>query len=50
MVVWAFYLIAITMTALRNDGRLTLFVGGLAMLQYAAIAVAVFGLCIRPSN
>jgi diguanylate cyclase (GGDEF)-like protein len=42
MVVWAFYLIAITMTALRNDGRLTLFVGGLAMLQYAAIAVAVF--------
>lgn len=42
MVVWAFYLIAITMTALRNDGRLTLFIGGLAMLQYATIAAAVY--------
>ncbi|MDE2408368.1 MAG: GGDEF domain-containing protein [Xanthomonadaceae bacterium] len=37
MVVWAFYLIAIGMTALRNDGRLTLFTGGLAIAQYALI-------------
>jgi diguanylate cyclase (GGDEF)-like protein len=42
MVVWAFYLIAITMTALRNDGRLTLFIGGLAMLQYATIVAVVY--------
>src|SRR5690606_38796434 len=34
MVVWAFYLVAIAMTALRNDGRLTLFAGALAMLLY----------------
>src|SRR5690606_12171187 len=38
MVVWAFYLLAIAMTTLRNDGRLTLFAGGLAMLQYGALA------------
>lgn len=38
MVVWAFYLLAIAMTTLRNDGRLTLFAGGLAMLQYGVLA------------
>jgi diguanylate cyclase (GGDEF)-like protein len=42
MVVWAFYLVAIAMTALRNDGRLTLFTGGLAMAQYAALVLLVF--------
>ena len=40
MVVWAFYLIAIGMTALRNDGRLALFIGGLAIVQYAFICIA----------
>lgn len=44
MVVWAFYLFAIAMTALRNDGRLTLYAGLLAILQYAALAAAVFTL------
>jgi two-component system cell cycle response regulator len=42
MVVWAFYLVAIAMTALRNDGRLTLYTGGLAMLQFGLLATWVF--------
>ena len=50
MVVWAFYLIAICMTALRNDGRLTLYTGALAMLQYAALAAAVFALAQTPEQ
>lgn len=37
MVVWCFYLFGIGMTALRNDGRLTLYAGGLAMLQYSIL-------------
>ena len=44
MVVWAFYLVAIAMTALRNDGRLTLFAGALAMLLYSALAWTVFAI------
>ena len=50
MVVWAFYLIAICMTALRNDGRLTLYAGLLAALQYAALATAVFLLAQAPEQ
>ena len=42
MVVWAFYLISIAMTAMRNDGRLTLYTGLLALLQYAVLALAVY--------
>lgn len=42
MVVWGFYLLAIALTALRNDGRLTAYVGGLAIVQYALLATAVF--------
>mgnify|MGYP006197254277 CR=1 FL=1 len=42
MVVWAFYLMAIAMTALRNDGRLTLFSGALAIVQYGALAWFLF--------
>lgn len=41
VVVWCFYLFAIAATALRNDGRLTLFVGALALVQYAALAAVV---------
>lgn len=44
VVVWCFYLLAIGMTALRNDGRLTLYAGGMAMLQYALLIVALFAL------
>ncbi|ODU50459.1 MAG: hypothetical protein ABS98_08425 [Lysobacteraceae bacterium SCN 69-48] len=50
MVVWAFYLVAVCMTALRNDGRLTLYTGALAMLQYAALAFAVFALAQTPEQ
>lgn len=42
MVVWCFYLLAIALTALRNDGRLTMYVGSLAIVQYALLAAAVF--------
>lgn len=44
VVVWCFYVIAIVLTALRHDGRLTLYIGALAMAQYALIAWAVFAL------
>ncbi len=42
MVVWCFYLFSIGMTALRNDGRLTLYAGALAMLQYGAMVGVLF--------
>ena len=48
IVVWCFYLIAIAMTALRNDGRLTVYVTGLAVVQYAALVIAIFALAPRP--
>lgn len=50
MVVWAFYLVAICMTALRNDGRLTLYAGALALVQYAALAAVVFALARTPEQ
>ena len=50
MVVWVFYLIAICMTALRNDGRLTLYTGALAMLQYALLSACIFALVDSPDQ
>ncbi|QIL19958.1 GGDEF domain-containing protein [Thermomonas sp. HDW16] len=50
MVVWVFYLIAIGMTALRNDGRLTLYSGTLALAQYALLSVTVFALVRNPDQ
>jgi len=50
MVVWAFYLIAIGMTALRNDGRLVLSTGLLAILQYGLLATAIFQLVHAPEQ
>jgi diguanylate cyclase (GGDEF)-like protein len=41
MVVWAFYLIAIALTALRHDGRLTVYTTLLALLEYGLFAWAV---------
>lgn len=41
VVVWSFYLLSIAMTALRNDGRLTLYVGALAVLQFVLLALVV---------
>ena len=50
MVVWAFYLIAICMTALRNDGRLTLYTGLLALLEYALLSLGIFSLVDSPDQ
>jgi diguanylate cyclase (GGDEF)-like protein len=44
MIVWCGYLLAIALTALRNDGRVTLFVGALAILQYALLTMGVFAI------
>ncbi len=41
VIAWCFYLIAIWFTALRNNGRLTLFAGGLAVLQYAVLVAVL---------
>jgi diguanylate cyclase (GGDEF)-like protein len=50
MVVWGFYLVAIAMTALRNDGRLTLYAGLLAMLEYGVLAAVVFASATAPEQ
>jgi diguanylate cyclase (GGDEF)-like protein len=50
MVVWCFYLIGITMTALRNDARLALYVGALAIVQYAVLVWAVFASVANPDQ
>ena len=50
MVAWVFYLIAIGMTALRNDGRLTLYSGVLAILQYGLLALCIFSLVSSPDQ
>jgi len=42
MIVWCGYLLAIALTALRNDGRVTLLVGLLAVAQYALLTFVVF--------
>ncbi|GGK12578.1 GGDEF domain-containing protein [Luteimonas terricola] len=41
-VAWSFYLVVIGSTALRADGRLALFTGGLALAQYALLAAAEY--------
>jgi diguanylate cyclase (GGDEF)-like protein len=50
VVVWCFYLLAIAITALRNDGRLTLYAGGMAMLQYSAMVVVLFLMAEHPEE
>lgn len=37
MVVWCCYLLAIVLTAMRSDGRVTLFAGALALVEYALV-------------
>jgi diguanylate cyclase (GGDEF)-like protein len=48
LIVWCFYLISIAMTALRNDGRLTLYTGALAIVQYGALAWAILAAHPQP--
>lgn len=50
IIVWVFYLISISMTALRNDGRLTLYAGGMAMLQYALLVGVLLALAESPEQ
>lgn len=50
LVVWCGYLLAILLTALRSDGRTTVFAGSLAMLQYGTLAVVVFAIAISPEQ
>src|SRR5690606_13313514 len=42
--VWSFYLFAIALAALRHDGRLAFYLGGLAVVQYALLVAAVMAL------
>src|SRR5690606_6196061 len=46
--VWCFYLFAIALTALRHDGRLTLYMGTLAIALYGLLVALVLGLADEP--
>jgi len=46
--VWCFYLFAIVLTALRHDGRLALYLGSLAIVQYALLVAGVLALAPAP--
>jgi len=50
IIVWVFYLISISMTALRNDGRLTLYAGGMAMLQYSLLVGMLLAMAESPEQ
>ncbi|MEG3191329.1 GGDEF domain-containing protein [Lysobacter sp. D1-1-M9] len=50
MVVWCGYVLAILLTALRNDGRTTLFAGLLAIMQYGALVLAIFASATSPEQ
>lgn len=50
LIVWCGYVLAIMMTTLRSDGRVTLFAGGLAVLQYGALIVAVLAIADSPER
>ena len=48
VIVWCFYAISILVTALRNDGRLTLYVGGLAIVQYSVLVAVIIAGATAP--
>ena len=50
LVVWGFYTIAILMTALRNDGRLTVYVSALAIAQYGLLVWAILASASTPEQ
>ncbi|UHQ22444.1 GGDEF domain-containing protein [Lysobacter sp. 5GHs7-4] len=50
LIVWCGYVLSIILTALRSDGRVTLFAGGLAIVQYSALVLAVFALASSPEQ
>jgi diguanylate cyclase (GGDEF)-like protein len=50
MVVWCGYLLAIVLTALRSDGRVTLFAGALALVEYGLLIAMVFAMASSPEE
>jgi diguanylate cyclase (GGDEF)-like protein len=50
MVVWCGYLLAIVLTALRGDARVTVFAGGLALIEYATLAAVAIGSTTSPEQ
>lgn len=48
MIVWCGYVLAILVTALRNDGRVALFAGALALLQYGSLVAVLFAMASSP--
>lgn len=50
MVVWCGYVLAILVTALRNDGRTTLLAGALSVAQYGLLVAIVFGIARSPEQ
>lgn len=50
MVVWCGYVLAILLTALRNDGRTTLLAGALSVVQYGLLVAAVFAIASSPEQ
>ncbi|MGO4780306.1 hypothetical protein AB4084_33010, partial [Lysobacter sp. 2RAB21] len=50
LIVWCGYLLAILMTALRSDGRVTLFAGVLALVEYGLLVVWVFAVAGSPED
>lgn len=50
MVVWCCYLLAILLTALRSDGRTTVFAGVLALVEYGLLNAAIFASVTSPEQ
>ena len=50
MVVWCGYLLAIVLTALRGDARVTLFAGGLALVEYGMLAFVAIQSAASPEE
>lgn len=50
MIVWCGYLLAILLTALRSDGRTTVFAGILALLQYGVLNTVIFASVSSPEQ
>lgn len=50
LIVWCGYPLSIVLTALRSDGRVTLFAGAMAIVQYGVLVLAVFALASSPEQ
>ncbi len=50
MVVWCCYLLAIVLTAMRSDGRVTLFAGALALVEYGLVRGLAIGSTSSPEQ